>query len=183
MTSSAPDFRFAPTIATDRLRLRAHDTNDFENCVAMWRDPEVTRFIGGKPQTLEEIWGRLLRYAGMWSLTGKGFWVIEDRASGKFLGEVGVMDVQREMDPPFGADEPEVGWALLPSSQGQGYAGEAVTAAMAWADRELKAPMLVCIISPENTPSIRVAEKLGFRERTRTTYHGKPTIQFERRRG
>jgi RimJ/RimL family protein N-acetyltransferase len=177
MTSSAPE------ILTDRLRLRAHTAADYGQVAAMWGDPEVTRFIGGKPQTREEAWSRLLRYAGMWALTGKGFWVIETRDGREFLGEVGVMDAKRDMDPPFGADEPEVGWALLPSSQGKGYAGEAVKAAVTWADRALKAPLLVAIISPENTPSIKLAEKIGFNERLRTIYHDKPTIQFERKRG
>jgi RimJ/RimL family protein N-acetyltransferase len=181
MTSSGIDR--APTILTERLRLRAHTLDDYETCVAMWSDPEVTRFIGGKPQTREEIWSRLLRYAGMWALTGKGFWVIEEKETGKPVGEVGVMEARRAMEPGFGADEPEVGWALLPAMHGKGYAGEAVKAAMAWADEVLKPPVLVCIISPENAPSIKLAEKLGFRERLHTTYHGQPTIQFESRRG
>lgn len=170
----------APELLTDRLRLRAHTVSDFNQVAAMWADPDVTRFIGGKPQTREEAWGRLLRYAGMWALTGKGFWVIEDRTTRAWLGEVGVMEAQRAMDPPFAPDESEVGWSLLPSSQGKGYAQEAVVAAMAWADRTLKPSRLVCIINPDNAPSIRLAGKLGFRERTRTTYHGSPTIQFER---
>lgn len=170
----------APEILTDRLRLRAHSVADYERVAAMWSDPGVTRFIGGKPQTREEAWSRLLRYGGMWALTGKGFWVIEEKDTRRFLGEVGVMDVKRDMDPPFAADENEVGWALLPTSQGKGYAGEAVTAAMNWAMRTLTFRQLVCIINPENEPSIRLAGKLGFRERIRTTYHGSPTIQFER---
>ena len=43
------------------------------------------------PATREEAWARLLRYAGHWALLGYGFWLVEDRTTGSFVGEVGVM--------------------------------------------------------------------------------------------
>lgn len=169
----------APTVETARLRLRAHTPGDLACCLAMWSDADVTRFIGGRPQTREEVWGRLLRYAGMWRFMNHGFWVVEDRVSAQFVGEVGVMEARREIKPSF-EGEPEIGWALAPGHQGKGYASEMVEAAIGWAAANIDAPKLVCIISPENAPSLRVADKFGFRERLRTTYHGEPTIQFER---
>jgi RimJ/RimL family protein N-acetyltransferase len=36
----------------------------------------------------------------------------------------------------------------------------------------------VCIIAPDNAPSVRVAEKAGFRRWRETTYHGQPTLVF-----
>ena len=139
----------------------------------------MTRHIGGRPQTGEEVWARMMRYAGMWSLLGMGFWAVEERASGEFIGEVGVMDARRDITPPF-LNEPEVGWSLQPAWQGQGFALEAVAAAIDWAERTVDPPMLVCMISPGNTPSMRLAGKLGFRERLRTSYRDEPTVQFER---
>ena len=91
------------------------------------------------------------------------------------------MEARRDIQPSF-EGEPEIGWAFVPSGQGKGYAAEAVGAALAWADETLDAPKLVCIIDPGNAASIRLAHKFGFRERVRTTYHGGPTIQFERNR-
>lgn len=178
MISSWPEPR-APILTTERLRLRPHRAEDYETCCSIWGDPDVTRFIGGRPQTREEVWARLLRYVGMWSLIGTGFWAIEDRQSGLYIGDVGVMNARREMTPPLG-DDPEVGWTLAPSSQGRGFASEAVGAAIAWADANLGQPTLVCMIDPGNAPSLRLAEKFGFRERARAIYHGEPTIQFER---
>jgi RimJ/RimL family protein N-acetyltransferase len=180
MTSNAPDRR-APVVDTPRLLLRPHVIADFEACFSMWSDPDVTRYIGGRPQTGEEVWARMMRYAGMWALVGMGFWAIEEKASGKYVGEVGVMDARRDMSPPF-IDEPEIGWSLLPSEQGRGFALEAVTAAIGWAEVKLDPHMLVCIISPGNAASLRLAGRLGFRERLQTTYHDEPTIQLERPR-
>ncbi|MBI1361992.1 MAG: GNAT family N-acetyltransferase [Alphaproteobacteria bacterium] len=170
-----------PEIATQRLVLRAHRASDLDACAAIWGDPEVTRFIGGKPSTREEAWSRILRCAGLWRLLGYGFWAVEERESGRLLGDVGVMEAKRDIDPPF-EGEPEAGWAFTPAVHGRGYALEAVTAMMGWADANLTAPKLVCIIHPDNAPSIRLAGKAGFRERIRTTYHGEPTIQFDRPR-
>jgi len=54
----------APQLETERLSLRGHRLEDFPDCCAMWTDPEVTRFIGGKPSTEQEVWFRLVRYVG-----------------------------------------------------------------------------------------------------------------------
>lgn len=168
-----------PTIVTARLTLRAHTVGDFAESAAMWADEGVTRFIGGRPSTDEECWQRLLRYGGLWALLGFGYWVVRERRTETFVGEVGFGNFRRELDPPFG-DTPEIGWALSPSAQGQGYAGEAVQAAVGWADAQ-GFDRTVCLISPDNAPSIRVAERAGYRDYTRTHFKGSPTILFERR--
>ena len=85
----------APTLETERLVLRAHRVEDFSDLAALWADPVVTRFISGVPQTAEESWSRLLRYAGHWLLLGFGYWAVEEKATGNFLGEVG-FDSTRE---------------------------------------------------------------------------------------
>ena len=88
-----------PVIETQRLRLRGHRLDDFEACAVLWGDPIVTRFIGGKPSTREESWARLLRNVGHWSLLGFGYWVVEDRATGQFAGEIGFSDFRRDITP------------------------------------------------------------------------------------
>lgn len=145
----------------------------------MWSDPEVIRYIGGKPFTREEVWARLLRYAGHWAMLGYGYWVVRDKQSGRFLGEVGFADYHREIVPSL-IGTPEVGWALDPAVHGQGYATEAVRAALEWADRQWPGGETACIVAPENLPSLRVADKCGYREQLRTTYKGKPTILLRR---
>ena len=58
----------------------------------MWADPQVTRFIGGKTLTEEESWTKFLRYAGLWPFLGFGYWVVEEKASLAFVGEIGFAD-------------------------------------------------------------------------------------------
>ena len=57
-----------------------------------------------------------------------GFWVVTDKVSGAFLGEVGFADFKRDLTPPLGV--PEIGWALMPHAHGKGLATEAVQAAL-----------------------------------------------------
>lgn len=168
-----------PAIETERLRLRGHELADFPASAAMWADPEVTRYIGGAPSSREDSWARFLRYSGHWALLGFGYWLIEEKASGRFVGEAGFGDFKREIAPSL-EGAPEQGWVLAPWAHGQGYASEAARATLAWAQAHFGAVATVCMIAPNNKASIRVAEKLGYGEFARTTYKGAPTILFSR---
>ncbi|MDB4959827.1 MAG: family acetyltransferase [Myxococcales bacterium] len=166
--------RMIPELVTERLTMSGPTLADFDDSVAMWGDPDVVKHIGGKPFTREEVWSRLLRYVGHWSLMGHGFWVVRDRMTRNFVGEVGIAQFKRQLEPPL--DAPEVGWVLATSAHGKGYATEAVNAALAWGNR--LGDRFSCLIDAGNVASIRVAQKCGFQERTRTTYHGEPATIF-----
>jgi RimJ/RimL family protein N-acetyltransferase len=169
-----------PGIETERLIFRSHRLEDFGDSAAMWGDPEVTRYIGGRPFSNEEVWTKLLRYVGHWSVMGFGYWVIREKATGRFVGEVGFADFKRDLEPSL-EGAPEIGWALAPWAHGKGFATEAVRASVAWGVTYFESGRTVCLISPENLASIRVAEKCGYQEFKRTTYKGHPTILFERK--
>jgi RimJ/RimL family protein N-acetyltransferase len=72
-----------------------------------------------------------------------------------------------------------MGWVLDPRAFGKGFAGEATRAAQGWMDGAFRARRTVCMIDTENVASLRVAEKLGYREFTRTRAE-KPVILLER---
>ncbi|OHC94986.1 MAG: GNAT family N-acetyltransferase [Sphingomonadales bacterium GWF1_63_6] len=150
----------APTLHTDRLILRPHRIADYPACRALWADAQVVRHVGGMPLDAQAVWFRLLRYAGMWSLLGYGMWAIEDRTSGAFLGECGLLSAERGLPELEGV--PEAGWVLGSRAWGKGMASEAMEAVLRWADAHVDAPSLRCIIAPDHGASIRVAEKLGF---------------------
>jgi RimJ/RimL family protein N-acetyltransferase len=168
-----------PEIETARLRMRGHQLDDFAACAAMWADPVVTRYIGGRPFTEEEVWARLLRYVGHWALLGFGYWAIEEKATGDFIGELGFADFKRDMEPSI-KGVPELGWVLASKAHGKGYATEAVRAAVAWGETHFAKARTVCIIHPGNLASIRVAEKCGYTEFLRTNYKNHATIIFDR---
>ena len=168
-----------PSLETDRLILRGHRPDDLVDCAPMWADPNVTRFIGGRPLSREEVWMRLLRNVGHWSLFGYGFWVVRERASDEFVGEVGLAEFKRDLEPSI-EGTPEIGWVLAPRAHNHGFATEAVRAALAWFEGEFGRVKTVCLIDPGNAPSLRVAAKCGYVERVRTTLRGQATVVLER---
>ncbi|WP_158938533.1 GNAT family N-acetyltransferase [Burkholderia sp. S171] len=169
----------ATVLKTDRLILRPPQQADFNDIHAMWSDLAVVRHVTGTAFTKEEAWARLLRSAGHWALMGFGYWVVSEKHSGTFIGEVGFGQYKRGIDPAFD-EAPEIGWMLTAESQGQGYGTEAVRAALQWADTRWPEGEIVCIISPENAPSLALARKCLFAQSRTTTYKGKPTVVFQR---
>lgn len=169
------------TVETERLLLRPHRLEDHEACCALWSDPIVTRYTSGRPLPPEECWTRLLRYAGHWTMLGFGYWAVEEKASGRFIGDIGLSDFRRDLPEALNFNAaPEVGWILSPTVHGKGYATEAVRAAMAWGERHLDAKRFVCLINPENSASLRVAEKTGFKPYARTRYKDAAATLLER---
>lgn len=169
----------APVIETERLILREHRLADFDALAAMWADPAVARHIGGKPSTRDESWARLLRYAGHWALLGFGYWAVTLKDGGRFVGDVGFADWRRDITPALDG-LPEGGWVFATEAHGRGIAAEAVAAALQWIGGPYGAPQTTCIINPGNTASIRLAEKLGYREFVRSPFKGAEVIQFRR---
>lgn len=159
-----------PTLETERLILRGYQLADFPQCAAMWADPEVVRYIGGKPSTEEQSWARMLRYAGHWELLGFGFWAIVERATGSLVGEIGAADFHRDVTPPIG--NLETGWVLARRAHGKGYATEALRAVLAWVDAKFPDKPTVCVIEPANAASFNVAKKCGYEPIGSRTYHG-----------
>lgn len=166
-----------PTIETERLILSGPTSTDLPDLCTMFGDPEVVKHVGGAPLTSEDVWARILRYLGHWQLFGFGTWIVRDKA-GTFIGEVGMFDYRRVISPAL--DVPEVGWGLARARQGNGYATEAVRAMLAWGDQLFGSRPMSCIIDPGNTPSLRLADRCGFREVMRATYKDAPIIVLRR---
>lgn len=167
-----------PQIETERLILRGHQTSDFESLAGMWAHPIVVQHITGVPSTESQSWVRLLNYTGHWAHMGFGYWAVVEKSSGQYIGDVGLADFKRDIQPSMKGLH-EMGWILSPHVHGKGYAVEAVQAVIAWGKSNLKTDRFVCIIAPKNEASIRLAQKVGFQEITRTTFMGGPTVMYE----
>ncbi|SIP95290.1 Protein N-acetyltransferase, RimJ/RimL family [Rhizobium sp. RU20A] len=168
-----------PQIETERLILRPYRRDDFTPYAALFADATVTRFIGGVPFSREQAWTRFLRQVGMWHYFGFGFFALQDKESGAFIGEAGFHDLHRVIVPSLEGTM-ETGWALSPRAAGRGLATEAVAAALRWAEQQFPNMKRTCIIDLENLASLRVAAKLQFHEVKRTTYHGANVLICER---
>ncbi len=171
----------APRLETGRLILRSHRREDLDDYAAMWGNADVVRHITGTPASRADSWHRLVRALGMWLCVGYGYWAVDDKDTGRFVGALGFAAHMRDIGPRFDT-VPESGWTLAPWAQGRGFASEALAAALAWADRQPGFERTVCMITPDNGPSVRLAEKTGYQPYGETDYAGSRVILFERER-
>jgi RimJ/RimL family protein N-acetyltransferase len=156
-----------PPIETDRLLLRPMELGDLDEFVALHADPEVTRFI--RPLDRDAAEARIRRDIEEWHERGHGLFAIVEPYSGAFLGRCGL-----KYWPEF--EETELGWALRRDAWGFGYATEAGRACAEWGLAELGLSYLSAMINPENTRSIRVAERLGFEPLRDDVLLGDPVV-------
>jgi len=150
-----------PVVQTERLLLRDWKDTDLNPLAQMMANPEVARFIGGV-QPRSSVWRTVAMYAGLWTLCGFGFWVVERRLDGVFLGRVGFWK-------PESWPGVELAWSLDRPYWGHGYATEAARAALNYGSQSILVPQFVSLIHPDNAPSQRVAHRLGETKGAQTT--------------
>ncbi len=168
----------APLLVTERLELWRPTAADIWPMHAIVTDPATARFLGSA-HAPNEHFERFCRNAGSWLLYGYGSFMLRERGGG-LIGNAGVFRSYRGLGADFD-DAPEAGWILRADRVGQGLAHEAMTAALAWFEREHGAQRIVCMIAPGNASSIRLAGRLGFAPlREATLPDGTAVHLFER---
>jgi RimJ/RimL family protein N-acetyltransferase len=140
------------TLQSPRLILRVPTEADLDGWAGFDADARATRFFGG-PKNRGQAWAMLASNAGMWSLRGCGLFSVFERESGLWVGRAGPWK-------PEGATA-EIGWAILPSHWGRGYATEAAAATIDWVIDHLRWTEIAHCIDADNAPSIAVAHRLG----------------------
>lgn len=148
-----------PTLETARLILRPPAQSDFDGFAAMAQEEETMRFIGGVAAR-DAAWRAMATLAGAWPLLGFSMFSVIEKESGRWIGRLGPW---RPGGREGGWPGDEVGWGLTASAQGKGYAAEGATAAIDWAFETLSWERIIHCIDEKNTPSIRLAERLGSR--------------------
>jgi RimJ/RimL family protein N-acetyltransferase len=144
--------QLAPTLETDRLVLRAHRFEDFQPYAELFAS-ERARFMDG-PIAPADAWRNFMCDVGQWAVLGYGAWAVELKATGAFIGQVG-------LNRPYHFPEDELGWLLFDGHEGQGHALEAATRARDFGFHELGLTTLVSYVDPKNARSIALAERLG----------------------
>ena len=144
-------------IETERLILREIDPErDFDAWAHAMADPATVRYLGMKPQTRVEAWRGMAAAIGHWSIRGYGFFSLEHKQTGEWVGRVGPWF-------PEGWPAPEVGWTISPRHLRRGYATEAARASLDFVFNTLQWPSVIHCILDGNEPSIGVAKKIGSR--------------------
>lgn len=139
-------------LQTERLLLRGWSLADFEPLAEFLTDEELCKFRGGAVSRIEAS-NFMSMVTGQWVLRGHGGFAVEERSVGRVIGMTGLWH-------PYDFDEPELYWSIFRGFHGKGYATEAAAAVRDWAI-DVKKISIMSFVSPENQPSIKLAERLG----------------------
>ncbi|MFF5333874.1 GNAT family N-acetyltransferase [Streptomyces sp. NPDC013181] len=141
---------------TDRLVLRGWCASDLEPWAAMNADPEVREHLG-ELLTREESDASVALFRTEFAQRGFGWWAVEVRATGEFIGFAGLDQVDEGM--PFTGVE--IGWRLARPAWGKGYATEAALKVLAHGFDVLALPEILAVTTATNHRSQAVMRRIG----------------------
>lgn len=142
-------------IETDRLILREIDMErDFGPWARAHADEETVRYLGGRVLDPARVWRFMLTVIGHWRVRGYGFFSVESKETGDWIGHVGPWY-------PEGWPDREIGWTIVREHWGKGYAPEAARACLEYVFGTLGWNRVIHVILPDNAASIAVARKIG----------------------
>lgn len=145
-----------PTLVlkTERLLIRRFCMNDAAECFAFMSDEQGMFLDGCKPFYAmdEDYWERMQLFEER-----EGQYVIVLRNTNEVIGTINVFS-----DDSRAVSSKEIGYAISPKHQRNGFAFEAISAMVNLLQKDLLVDMVVAGVLPENIPSIKLLEKLGF---------------------
>ena len=157
---------------TKRCIIRETTVDDVDSFVKIYQDPDVTRYTDAfciEPQKEREHVKEYIKK--VYEFFGFGIWTVLWKETGEVIGRVGFeQPYAGEAGKVAGGGEDDgdellaLGYMIARPWQGKGIAQEVCRAALDFARGELEVSKVQVLIDAENQPSLRLAEKLGFRE-------------------
>ena len=145
-----------PDLRTDRLTLRSWRESDVQPWAEMNADPQVREHLGDL-LTRAQSAASAARFQAELDERGFGFWAVEVRSTGEFIGFTGLDQVDEDM--PFAGVE--IGWRLARAAWGRGYATEAALASLAFGFGSLALPEILAVTTVTNLRSQAVMRRIG----------------------
>lgn len=148
-----------PVLTTDRLILRPFVESDLEALIPLHAEESFWWYPLRRGMTAEESATFVDRVIARYDTDGFGLEAVIERSTGALIGWAGlaVPHFLPEVLPSV-----EVGWRLAPAARGRGLATEAGAAAVRYGFTDGGLSRIVSIYEPENVPSGKVMERLGF---------------------
>jgi RimJ/RimL family protein N-acetyltransferase len=141
---------------TERLVLRRWRDSDLEPWAVMNADPAVREHLGAL-LTREQSDASVARFQAAFAANGFGWFAVEVRATGEFIGLAGLDEVDEEM--PFTGVE--IGWRLPRAAWGHGYATEAARAVLAFGFETVGLDEILALTTATNLRSQAVMRRIG----------------------
>ncbi|MBQ2803680.1 MAG: GNAT family N-acetyltransferase [Lachnospiraceae bacterium] len=144
-------------LETDRCYVRETTVEDVDAFYKIYKEPEITRYTEGllpdREQQIQYFQDYIDKYYGFYEL---GIWTIIEKSTGDIIGRAGLS--YRE-----GFEEPELGFVIGLPWQGKGFAKEVCRAILQYGREEWGFDKVAAFVSPQNTPSLQLCQKLGMK--------------------
>ncbi|MFF9774402.1 GNAT family N-acetyltransferase [Streptomyces sp. NPDC013978] len=167
-----------PELRTERLLLRDWRESDLAPWAAMNADPEVREHFPGV-LTREQSDASAARFQADLDRRGWGWWALEVRSTGRFVGFAGLDPVEEAM--PFSGVE--AGWRLARTAWGHGYATEAGRAVLDFGFEQLRLPEILAVTMADNVRSQAVMRRLGMTRNPSEDFEDRTMPEGSPRRG
>jgi RimJ/RimL family protein N-acetyltransferase len=154
------DMSKGTVFTTRRLRLRTWRGSDVAPYSKHCNTDKVMENLGGV-MTLKHVRAEVQWFQRHQDRYGHTFWVVERKRDRAFLGFCGIITITDRESPL--RELHEIGWRIRADMWRRGYAFEAASAVMDWADDRLKGEHLVARINKRNVASQALASKLWMR--------------------
>ena len=142
---------------TERLTLRHLEPADLEPLFSLYRDPEIRRYFPDGTLTRDETRREIEWFRGGHPKHPElGLWATVERRTGVFIGRCGLLPWRID-----NKDEVELAFLIDKAKWRQGFATEAAQAIVEYSRERLGLERLICLITPGNEASVRVATKVG----------------------
>ncbi|MDR3435147.1 GNAT family N-acetyltransferase [Telmatospirillum sp.] len=161
-------------LTTSRLRLEPFAEGHLDGLNAINGDPDVMRYITGRPESPAETAIVIERVKERWAEFGFSWWAFVDRTNDQIIGSGCIQHLGRDRANPH-----EIGWRLRPDHWHQGLASEAAQAMAGFAFETVGAPVLLAVAAQKNIASRRVMERLGMRFRGIERWYDTDTATYE----
>ena len=167
-------------LTTARLRLEPLADRHLDALNAVNSDPEVMRYLSGKPETREETMAMIERVKARWADTGYSWWAALTLDTGELVGAGALQNLRREMTLlPDPACPLEIGWRLGRAHWGRGLASEMALAICDFAFETLAPPELLAVCYPDNAASSAVMRRIGMESRGLQHWYGKALTTYQ----
>jgi RimJ/RimL family protein N-acetyltransferase len=161
-------------LSTARLRLVPFDDSHLDGLNALNGDPEVMRYLTGKPETREETIAVIERVKARWAEWGYSWWSFFEHDSGELIGAGCIQHLGRDKANPL-----EIGWRLRQDRWHRGLASESALAMAGFAFDTLNTPQLASVCHVDNAASAKVMRRLGMRYRGIERWYDMDVLAYE----
>ena len=160
---------------TERLIVRRLRSDDKDNFFLLNGDENVMRYIRAvitKEESDAKLEKMLTEEQSAPAAIGHGRWLIEEKATGNFIGSFAIIPIPGE------PEKIQLGYSFIPAAWGKGYATEVAKAGLQYFLENTDIPEIYGVSETANTASMKVLEKAGFRFHSTKMEEGKELTVF-----